>query len=403
MTSYPITQGIPNLSAGFQNQGRTGGMQKDNDFENFLKNEKQETYEKPETVNAKVKVENSSDRVKTQNKIGNAAARKTQGEAEVPKKDADACVEEMLNLLAGQFQMSVPKLQNLLEQGGLGKEELLTVEGVKEALLLVSGEDATALITDDTLFAKFQELEDALGTVLEGLEGTNENGTKELGKDFLQPQNVSEDANGMKTQETSKQGEEQSAKEDNSSQNLLDQKGIAFDRMMDQKADTQSFQVQTDTVRYLDEETIHIMDQITKYIKVTNLDGLTEMDLQLQPASLGNLHIHLSSKEGVLTAQFTAANDTVKEVLQSQMMDLTESFKEQGITVEAIEVMVSSHKFEQSYEQAKDEENRSEKQAGSRKVRRVSLDALEEEELTEELNLAKEMMEANGGTVDYMA
>ena len=151
-----------------------------------------------------------------------------------------------------------------------------------------------------------------------------------------------------------------------------------------------------------DTDTEMILNQITDYMKGQITDGVSELEMQLHPESLGNLHIRLSAKEGVVTAQFTAQNDTVKAVLESQMIQLKETFKEQGITVEAIEVMVESRKFDQSMSQNSNGMNGENRQGGKQKNRRINLNAFtEEENLTEEDRIAAELLKDSGGTVDY--
>ena len=133
-------------------------------------------------------------------------------------------------------------------------------------------------------------------------------------------------------------------------------------------------------------------------------DGVSEMDMQLHPANLGSVHIHLEAKEGVLTAQFTAQNESVKAALESQMIQLKDSFEEQGLTVESIEVMVSSQKFDQSYEEAESQANDTGSRFGRQRTRRVSLHvSMEDEELSDEEILAKEVLKGQGSTVEFTA
>ena len=170
-----------------------------------------------------------------------------------------------------------------------------------------------------------------------------------------------------------------------------------------QTQQTESIQPGESVYEYFDTDTENILRQITDYMRGQVTDGVSEMEMQLHPASLGTLHIHLISKEGVLTAQFTAQNETVKAALESQMVTLQDTFREQGITVESIEVMVSSHKFEQSYEEAENSTGNGNGQPGRHKARRITSITMDNEELTEEEILAKEVLMASGSTVEYMA
>lgn len=162
--------------------------------------------------------------------------------------------------------------------------------------------------------------------------------------------------------------------------------------------------VRTQEVFFAQPQTREIMDQILEVMRVQIKPEMTQLEMQLHPASLGSVNVHIASKEGVITAQFTAQNETVKAVLESQMIQLKEAFTEQGVKVEAIEVSVQANGFRQEYEGSKGQENTAD---GKKKApRRIHLNSplfAEEEALSEEDRLAVSMMEANGSTVDYTA
>ncbi len=127
--------------------------------------------------------------------------------------------------------------------------------------------------------------------------------------------------------------------------------------------------------------------------------------MQLHPESLGKVNVHISAKEGVITAQFTAQNETVKSVLESQMIQLKENFTQQGIKVEAVEVTVENHGFERSMDQGS-QTGSGEQEGKKSRTRRLQADMFQDmdiEDLSEEEQLAVRMMEQNGNTVDYTA
>ena len=152
-------------------------------------------------------------------------------------------------------------------------------------------------------------------------------------------------------------------------------------------------------------QTQDIMNQITEYIKVEAKADMTNLELQLQPETLGTLRIHLTAKEGVVTAQFTAETEAVKAVLEAQTVQLKENLNEQGVKVEAVEVTVASHEFDRSF--AENDNSGAEQQEPKKKAaRRIQLtedDMLDEMDLSEEDRIAAEIMRQNGNTVDYTA
>ena len=97
-------------------------------------------------------------------------------------------------------------------------------------------------------------------------------------------------------------------------------------------------------------DTQDIMRQIMDYMKVQLKPETTSLEMQLHPANLGTLQIQMATKGGSLTANFITQNEAVKAALESQMVQLQQSFEEQGIKVNSIEVTVQPHAFEQDLE-----------------------------------------------------
>lgn len=152
-----------------------------------------------------------------------------------------------------------------------------------------------------------------------------------------------------------------------------------------------------------------IINQITEYMKISVKPDMTSMEMQLHPQSLGSLNVMIeTAKDGNIIARFTTADATVKAAIESQLATLQQKFDEQGVKVNAIEVTVQSHAFEQNLEQGNDNQNfaKEENQKATKSLRRINLRELtteDAEELDDSEKLNAEMMEINGGTVDYSA
>ncbi len=152
-----------------------------------------------------------------------------------------------------------------------------------------------------------------------------------------------------------------------------------------------------------------IINQITEYMKISVKPDMTSMEMQLHPQSLGTLNVMIeTAKDGNIIAKFTTADATVKAAIESQIATLQQKFDEQGVKVNAIEVTVQSHAFEQNLQQGNDNQNfaNEESEKAGKSLRRINLRELsaeEAEELDDSEKLNAEMMEINGGTVDYSA
>lgn len=209
------------------------------------------------------------------------------------------------------------------------------------------------------------------------------------------------DSQGEKTQKEftgQDTSDEKNAKEDGTSnqQPLFQTVANRSGQVQEMPAEAQNLKQTADTES--------IMKQIMDYMKIQVKADLTQMEIQLHPSSLGNINVQISSKEGVITAQFTAQNEGVKAALESQIVQLKENLSEQGLKVEAVEVTVASHQFERQMEQGQ-QDNSQTADTKKKGVRRINLDELgdlEEEPLGEADKITADMMEKNGNTVDYM-
>lgn len=150
--------------------------------------------------------------------------------------------------------------------------------------------------------------------------------------------------------------------------------------------------------------TQEIMNQIMDYMKIQLKPDMNQLEMQLHPESLGTVHVQLTTKGGEVTAQFQVQNETVKAAIESQIVELKDNLKDQGVKVESVEVTVDAHGFESNLWQGQGREENAASQGSRKTPRRLNLnelDGLFEEEASEEEVLAARMMEMNGNTVDY--
>lgn len=149
------------------------------------------------------------------------------------------------------------------------------------------------------------------------------------------------------------------------------------------------------------QEMQEIVKQIVEQIKIIIKPEQTSMEMQLNPESLGRVQVSVTQRQGLMTANFVVQNEVAKEAIESQIQLLRDNFQNQGLKVEAVEVTVSNFSFEQS--------NQSSEQSGqqqSRSARRnLNLSDLEHlsDTLSEEEELAANILVQNGGSIDYTA
>lgn len=455
MTSAPVSASVKSYFTETPQANASNGKDVDNSFSDVLKNQKSETNKtEPERdVTSPTRVDSRTDRIseKPSSIKENGDAEVTPEEAiEQAEKMAEEVAAEMVTQAAEVLGISEEEVVSLLEGLGMETEDLLTTEGLQTLALAAAGEqDVSSFMTDENLFSNFRSLQKSLEQVVAEVAettGLEEADVKEVFAKLVEEVKAPaeetpvtevtvEEAEEVTDAETVEAEEPVSNKTESDTatvkEGTTDGAEIMLERSMsgadagnntaNQFAqDANPFaQTQTtvqnmaetiqnvqETASYMDADTEMIMRQIIDYMRGNVTDGVSELEMQLHPESLGNLHVKLVAKEGMVTAQFLTENEAVKNVLESQMIQLKDTFKEQGVTVENIEVEVQTNGFEHSLGQQGGQQTGSdERQPERARIRRINLNDLEiaELELTEEEQLAAEMMKENGNTVDYTA
>ncbi|MCI5621804.1 MAG: flagellar hook-length control protein FliK [Lachnospiraceae bacterium] len=162
-------------------------------------------------------------------------------------------------------------------------------------------------------------------------------------------------------------------------------------------------QPQTNTAR-VDVE--NLMRQFGEFARIHINQDTTSIDMQLNPENLGKLYLHVSTgKEGNVTAEIATTSQEVKEALETQIAELRVTLVQQGVKVDAVEVTVASHEFEQNLEQnaahdqRQGEEQEQQNQGRVRSLLRGELDDLSGLASEEEI-LAARIMKDNGNSMD---
>lgn len=195
----------------------------------------------------------------------------------------------------------------------------------------------------------------------------------------------------------------------NSADNRQAQNGAAeinvFQQNVVQTAEPQGAQPMAGVSQHID--VADIIRQITEFSKMTVGAAETTLEMQLNPEHLGKIFLEVTAKEGSITARIMAQNEMVKEALETQLAELKQNMNQAGIKVDAVEVTIGSHEFEQGLEQdAKKEEQQAEEQEKlAKQTRRIDLNALDELNgaLSEEESLAAQIMADQGNSIDYTA
>lgn len=144
-----------------------------------------------------------------------------------------------------------------------------------------------------------------------------------------------------------------------------------------------------------------VMNQILDGISANVNSEMTSLELQLNPESLGKVNVTVSAKEGILTAQIVAQTEIAKEAIESQISVLKETFENQGLKVEEVEVTLASKSFDQNLSKESSNENGQSK--SRRHISKEELDEINGIRTVEEEKVMEEVLKELGTTVSYQA
>lgn len=132
--------------------------------------------------------------------------------------------------------------------------------------------------------------------------------------------------------------------------------------------------------------TSDVIAQIMEKSKVSVKPDLSEVRILLRPEQLGEVSLKIATQNGIVTAQFIAENQKVKEIIESNFNQLRDMLSEQGVDVGALEVNVSNSDEEKTtYNMF---EQNSEK--GEKRINDLIENSFEKEELIVEKEIKEE-------------
>ena len=344
---------------------------------------------------------------------------------EEPKMDEEIIelASQMVQITAQVLNVEPEVVENALETLGLDDTALLDSANIPQIVVeATDAQDNLAIMTDEQLFndvkeisSKADEFVNTLETKFDIPSDEVKEVIKEVANNTVTEPTVEEKKadviQSLTNEVTATESKEQAPEikidrkdashtDNNDANSQMNWTQSVVDNI---KAAAAENAVENEPVYSADMERIY--EQVTENLKLNMSEDVTEMEMSLHPASLGNVRIQIASRDGVVTANFTTQNEQVKAVLEAQIVELKESMNEQGIKVEAIEVNVAAHAFEENL--SKEGDNSSDYESkGSRKRRSINLNEIDDTDdididEDDEIRIAREMMMQNGTTVDY--
>ena len=401
---------------------------------------KNEKTDKPITVETDAKT-NRLD-TKTATRYGKEIA--SSKEETLDTTDVSEMIAQTMVVLQNLFGLSEEELTDVMEQLGMqvqdllfqmqdGAIALLNTNAIQQFVMGIHGvEDAAVLLTNDALSQEMNALTEQITTVLAEGFGIEPEQLADLQKN-LSP-NVAEQISPLleHSQEMMVDGlpedatvttenvetmpvivEQEMAQNENDSANTYadDMEGMTDSLPEAPTASEVAPATFTENLAQALEKTdmaktmtteqtmTHIVEQVVRQVRIRVMPETTSMELQLNPASLGRVNITVATTAGVATATMVVENEIAKEALESQMITLKETFAEQGLKVEEVEVTVGE------FSMKKENEQQEEPTGGKKQHRRFRADdeLAEDDESVVDTNMTASERRDIHSVVDYTA
>lgn len=150
-------------------------------------------------------------------------------------------------------------------------------------------------------------------------------------------------------------------------------------------------------------QALDITRQVSEQMRSSLSEGVTRLEMQLNPESLGKVLLTVSAKEGVMTATFRVQTEDARQALESQMFTLRENLEAKNIKVEAVDVQISNFDFAPGGEA----ERQWKEEMAKKGKKNFDFDVAEEDEPESKEKSAEEVrrsvMRDRGSSIDFTA
>lgn len=368
---------------------------------------------------------------KKQNAADTGKADKTDNSKQDNKSDekVNDVVQNVKDTIKEELDVSDEDIAKAMEVLGITDNDLLSVVKVTELVSALTGADSITLITDDDMSGKLTSVLDAVNTAQEDVadmlntdvddavlvvrtdavvkKDTDETAVKNTDSSITDNQSVSEteslsDVLAAKVTAQGSSKHEESTGEHTGEQNHNTQSyGGVADSIIQSMKDSFADIVTEDTSRVSEAD---IVNQVIDQIKLSSGRELASIEVMLNPERLGSVHVTVTAKNGILSAQIAAQNEQVKTALENQVTALKENFQNQGIKVEAVEITVMTHQFEagQNFGQNESERKQSEQKINKKLNLSDYMDDEDETVSAQDIR-RKDSIQNGNSSVEYMA
>lgn len=427
-----------------QNGIISSGTQATDSFQNLFSqnaNKTEKSFDKLESMDSN----DSAQKAFNKNNTG-----KTKDILKAAKEDKavdDGTLTELENgikdVITEELGISEEELLKAMSESGLTFADLLVPQNVSKLIAEIKNVEPAMIVTDSNLTEHLADIVNAISELTNQIATTNQIpvedvegafkeflnkdtsiGQENTTKDIVQTVTVVTDENtgkeititmeGNRVTETTTTSEnvqtammqDDGSKEsfnDNAEAESNNNQSEAFaGNILNNLSDSiqSSASVQSDFTQVYNVNQADVINQLIDSIKVNVTADTSTMELQLTPESLGKINLTVVAKDGNITASITAQNDTVKAIIESQLIQLKEALNNQGLKVTEVEVSVFSGSLDNDFGDGREKE--SDNQTGNRRRFR-GIEELGTESFETDDSIIRQMMEDEGNSVNFKA
>lgn len=304
--------------------------------------------------------------------------------------DIGSYIEKLRSVISDILNVSDEDIEDVLEQNGMSMLDMLVTQNLQQLFMQLQGmEEFSDILTDDAANNLWTQLSGAvndLNTMMcrdiqispEQLAGIIENameqsdepdggrqadmsaGSKaDVADGISDDGTVTDEPVVVVNNETASVNEGDSADGDSRG---TDYESIRGDRMLDdaskggageslfsQFMDRIESAADADMSRTISnvQSMREIAGQVIEDVRINVKPDTTGFEIQLNPEHLGKVNVSIQMKDGVAVADFVVKDEMTRAALESQIQTLKDTFEDQGLKVESVEVTVSDFSFKQ--------------------------------------------------------
>lgn len=383
----------------------------------------------PDTINQKAdnKVQPAeADKFDTTKDVKDTSKSETKSVDTVKKDEPVAkdiikeAIEKIWNVLQDKLGVTEEDIEDALENLSFMLQDLLAPNNLKDFVLFVKGASEVDMLVSEQLSDLVSVIQTALMDVLDDFGITAEDIANYLEQLKANPENELEfaeetvedtmDSSRTQTENDADSlinvtvdadivNEAQTTETSNTKQDASEADQSAIAANLNQAIENALAPDQVEGINDYQSEAMQadIIRQVVEAVQVEMSNDHTSMVLQLNPEHLGKIQISIIQREGIMQAQIIAENEAAKHAIESNIALLQETFNNQELRVESVEVMVATYEFFNQQDAQGQAEERNMTQRGSG----ISSSLEGFEDVEEEETLEETIMRAQGNSVNY--